>query len=442
MIMNEQELYKAISFIDDDLITEADIKPSVRNKQKPVISKSKIRAISSIAAAAVITVGSVAFYNAHKPSDLRNDYSDTHSDYSGDNHENNPSDSANSTTEADISEQQNTTDSNYNTTENKVGSTDSGKNNNSDGTTPSQPSGNDKHNETVSNTEHGSNPPQSTQTPQTATNTDDGIKGGVNAQDSYYQPFTPTKDPFSSGFGEDELHHVDVRTADGFYRQLSLDEFCENGISTDISVSDFGGYIGKIVEVNDSDYHNNSAESQEPSLAGADVYYYAPTGKNKAFIIVKKGNQCSIFISDGINVSNGFKDGLSFFDVNSADGIQSIEYKMSVSDGGIMVITKDEVITDRDKINTFYEVICELNAEDYSLLPEHIGTPQWLVDAWEAYRNNPNPPEREDYDIIIKLNDGTVLQSISYQPYLGNGYIHTMQELTPEQNSTLRQLLN
>ena len=91
--MNEQELYKAISFIDDDLITEADIKPSVRNKQKPFIFKSQIRAISSIAAAAVITVGSVAFYNAHKPSDLLNDYSDTHSDYSGDNHDNNPSDS-------------------------------------------------------------------------------------------------------------------------------------------------------------------------------------------------------------------------------------------------------------------------------------------------------------------------------------------------------------
>jgi len=167
--MNEQELYKAISFIDDDLITEADIKPSVRNKQKPFISKSQIRAISSIAAAAVITVGSVAFYNAHKPSDLRNDYSDTHSDYSGDNHENNPSDSANSTTEADISEQQNTTDSNYNATENKVGSTDSEKNNNSDGTTPAQPSGNDENNETVSNTEHDSNPPQSTQTPQQTT---------------------------------------------------------------------------------------------------------------------------------------------------------------------------------------------------------------------------------------------------------------------------------
>lgn len=252
---------------------------------------------------------------------------------------------------------------------------------------------------------------------------------------------TITKDPDSDAYGEDELHHIDVRTAEGFYHQLGLDEYADKQIPSTISLTDFGEYIGKIVEVDDSNYHGNSVESQEPALAGADVYYYAPTGKNKAFIIVKLGDQCSMFIDDSINESVGFQKGLAFFDVQSADDIQSIEYHIDIPKGSEMVTSVQNTITDAATIEALYDLLCGLTPEDYSQLPEHIGTPQWLADAWAAYQSDPNAPVREDYYITIRLNDGTVLQDIHYQPYLGNGYVANMQELTPEQNTTLRNLL-
>lgn len=267
-------------------------------------------------------------------------------------------------------------------------------------------------------------------------------KGGTDITGCSWSPFRGTKDPDTDSFGDDEIHHVDIRTADGFYRQLSPDEYAGQGVAGEVRLSDFGGYIGKAVEVeNNSEYHGGGAETQEPALAGADVYYYAPSGSSRALIIVKKGTQCSIFISDVISTGGGFRKGFAFFGVQSADNIQSIDCCIRVPEGGLMVTAVQETITDCERIAAVFDVLCSLEPEDYSQLPAHTGTPQWLVDAWQRYDSDPNAPQRTDYGITLRFTDGTEPQEIQFQPYLGSGYVEGMKELTPEQNAALRTAL-
>lgn len=269
-------------------------------------------------------------------------------------------------------------------------------------------------------------------------------KGGVDITGCVWSPFRATKDPDTDSYGDDEDHHVDIRTADGLYRQLSPDDYSRQGISGEVKLSDFGGYIGKAVEVASTyEYNGGGAETQEPTLAGADVYRYAPSGDNKAYIIVKKGTQCSLFMSDVISTSQGYRKGLEFFGVQSAGDIQSIECNIRIPDSsGGFVISEQNTITDPARISDIFDLLCGLEPEDYSQLPAHTGSPQWYVDAWDRYRNDPNPPQRTDYEIILNLRDGTQPVGIQFQPYIGNGYIDSMKELTPEQNQTLRDLLS
>lgn len=427
--MNELRFLKVMGKIDEDLLKEAEVDIEKKYRSKPSISKRRIYAFGSVAAAAVVTVGSVAVYSSHNPFDLLVDHSIVHQDIpSQNNNEPNNNGVPLVTDNNDPTEKSTLNEDNIRQTD------------------PMNPQGasvsDDSFMQTTTVNNSNEPPPSDNKKPQITEPQSNGNKGGVSAKSCYFQPFIATIDPDFDGYGVDELHHIDVRTAGGFYRQLRLDEYDANGISSEIGNSDFGGYIGRIVEVNDHDYHGNQAESQEPAITGADVYYYAPTGNNKAFIIVKMGDQCSVFISDSINISSGFQNGLAFFDVNSADDIQMIEYHVDVPDGsGRMITSVQKKITDTHTINAFYELICQLQPEDYSSLPEYIGTPQWLVDAWANYNAASDAPAREDYGITIKLKDGTVLQDINYRPYLGNGYIDDMQELTPEQNAALRALL-
>lgn len=71
--MNELRFLEIMGKIDDDLIRGA--MSDAKQKESRVTPKRNIFAFGSVAAAAVITVGSVAFYNAHKPSDLLADHS-------------------------------------------------------------------------------------------------------------------------------------------------------------------------------------------------------------------------------------------------------------------------------------------------------------------------------------------------------------------------------
>lgn len=428
--MNELRFLEVIGKIDEDLLKEASVDIEKQYSAKPPISKRKIYAFGSVAAAAVVTVGSVAVYNSHNPSDLLVDNSIIQQDISGKNDDYSNNNAMPLVTDNNAPTEKSTVK------EDSIRQTD-----------PMNPQAASVSDDpfvqtTTNNNSNETSPSSDNKTPQITEPQINGYKGGVSAENCYVQPFIATIDSDFDDYGVDELHHIDVRTADGTYRQLRSDEYDTNGISSTISISDFGGYIGMIVEVSDHDYHGNQVESQEPAIAGSDVYYYAPTGNNRAFIIVKKGDQCSVFISDNINISSGFQNGLAFFDVNSADDIQMIEYHVDVPDDNCRMITAvQKTITDTHTINAFYELICQLQPEDYNDLPEHIATPQWLVDAWANYKADPDAPAREDYGITIKLKDGTVLQDINYQPYLGNGYIEGIQELTAEQNIELRTLL-
>ena len=435
--MNELRFLEIMGKIDDDLIRGA--MSDTKQKDSRIVTRRNICAFGSVAAAAVITVGSVAFYNAHKPSDLLADHSVIEQDNSHKDDGNSDFQGISATTSSDKSEEHTANDSTI------ASQTDKPQEGTKGIFTTAAKDTDEvelKTNARKADSQTQRPSDSSTSSTQQQQGTTQEQKGGVNTENAYYRPFSATIDPDNDAYGDDELHHIDVRTAEGFYRQLGYDEYEANNILSSVNNSDFGGYIGKIVEVNGSNYHGNIVESQEPTLTGADVYYYAPSGKNKSFIIVKKGDQCSIFIADNINVSSGFKIGLTFFDVQSADDIDSIGYHVDIPDeNGRMLTTAQDTITDRDRIKAVYDLLCQFVPEDYSSLPEHTGTPQWLVDAWADFKADPNAPAKEDYYITIRLNDGTVLQDIHYQPYLGNGYVTDMQELTPEQNNALKELL-
>ena len=448
--MNELKFLEVMGKIDNELIREADINTAEQPKTMRLISKKSIYAFGSVAAVAAIAVGSALLFNSYDPSNLV-DNSVIQPNESGDNLPDTESvvpvssdDESKEETSAAISDQDNSAKS---TDEKDHKDT---KKASSESSNPTKPKDEKDHpvsdvseqpSTDVSNPE-SSSAPQDNSTPQSTESQPSNQTPDIPSVKGYYKPFSATIDPDVDSFSEDELHHIDIRTSFGFYHQLTLDEYTSNGISSTISATDFGEFIGKIIEVNDYDYHGNAAESQEPTLAGAEVYYYAPKGDNKAFIIVKQNDQCSIFISDEINTSEGYQAGLSFFNVQSAEDIESIEYQKYVpDDNGEMIISEQNVITDNNKVSAIYDLMCQLKPEDYSNLPEYAATPQWYIDAWESYRSDPNAPAREDYAIIITLKDGTVLQEISYQPYLGNGSVNGMQELTPEQNGALTNLL-
>lgn len=429
--MNELRFIQALGNLDDALLREADVNIEQHERKTPILSKRNLCVFGTVAAVAAIAVGVAAYRHTAPPPVLppQNENSaiiannETTTSLIAHSDENLPS-----KTSSSVATEETTSDGSKHTTPYPL---DSSSVKITDGSTiVSQPS------TMVQSRVETSGSADIKTTPTT-----EAHKGGVALDGAYFRPFSATIDPDSDSFGDDELHHVDICTADGFYHQVGLEEYPANGISLTVSLSDFGGYIGKIVEVDNSDYHGNGAESQEPTLAGADAYYYAPAGKNKAYIIVKQGNQCSMFVSDNINISSGFKNGFSFFDVQSAADIQRVDYQIKVPQNGRMVTSVENTITDAATIQKLYDLLCELTPEDYSKLPAHIGTPQWLVDAWEAYRNSANPPVQEDYSIQITLKDGTTLQQILFQPFIGNGYVDCMEELTAEQCEALNNIL-
>ena len=432
--MNELRFIQALGNLDDALLREADVNIEQHERKTPILSKRNLCVFGTVAAVAAIAVGVAAYRHTAPPPVLppQNENSaiiannETTTSLIAHSDENLPS-----KTSSSVATAENTSDVSKQTTPN-IPETPSGSVSDV-GTVSSQP--------TTLMTTLQSHVDTSGSADIKTTPTTEAHKGGVALDGAYFRPFSATIDPNADSFGVDELHHVDIHTADGFYHQVGLEEYPANGISLTVSLSDFGGYIGKIVEVGNSDYHGNGAESQEPTLAGADAYYYAPAGKNKAYIIVKQGNQCSMFVSDNINISSGFKNGFSFFDVQSAADIQRVDYQIKVPQNGRMVTSVKNTITDAATIQKLYDLLCELTPEDYSKLPAHIGTPQWLVDAWEAYRNSANPPVQEDYSIQITLKDGTTLQQILFQPFIGNGYVDCMEELTAEQCEALKNIL-
>ena len=258
----------------------------------------------------------------------------------------------------------------------------------------------------------------------------------------YYSPFPATIDPNVDSYDPDNdgIYNIEIIIDGIHYSQIGIDEYDGYIIESSVSESDFGEYIGKVVEVNsyNSDY---PVYSKEPKLSGAEVYYYAPAG-NRTLILVKKSGQCSIFSADTRQLISADGEYLSFAETfgyygaeTSAD-ISGISYTISVSENGLNVITSQGVISDYETINSIVNLLNSLSPET-----DTSSTPQWYIDAWNVYKSNPSAYNAESIMLEISLENGTVIKDITYQPFLADGYVSGMQALTSEQNTMLRSLL-
>ena len=439
--MNELRFLEIIGKIDDDLIRGA--MSDAKQKESRVTPKRNIFAFGSVAAAAVITVGSVAFYNAHKPSDLLADHSVIEQDNSHKDDGNPEHQGIHATTSSDKSEEHTTNSSaiasqtdkpqedTKGTVTTPVKDTDAVESENAASKTdsqtqrPSDSSAPNTHQGTAQEHDH-TDPPED---PTSANN--------------YYQNFKATVDPYSDAYGEDELHLVSVIISGRYYYQLDTSEHPAHNISAVVSDSDFGEYVGRITELCEYDDSSKyTVSSQEPNLSGADVFYYAPADSS-AVIIVKKGEQCSIFVFNGMTTAtdenSAFAETFKVYGAYSADDIESISFTITVPNGAVYEVAQAGTITDRNRIASIVDILYQLKAENTS--DSASATPQWVVDAWEACRADPSAYTMEDITFDIVFKNGTVLKDIIYQPFIGNGYIAGMQELTLEQNITLKELL-
>lgn len=288
-------------------------------------------------------------------------------------------------------------------------------------------------------------PPETTQKQSTTQESRHYEQSEKNHSEAYfYKNFAATIDPNADGYGEEELPIVCIIVSGNYYYQLDSSEHPAHNISSAIKNSDFGDYIGKITEL--FEYDNPAkypVSSKEPKLSGVDVYYYAPA-ESHAVIIAKKGQQCSIFVFNGMasefDSSSIFADTFKLYGASSAEDIDNIAFSIAVPNGSIIEISARGTITDREKINAITDVLFQLKSEEKN--DALSGSPEWLNDAWNAYRANPDAFVREDIMFDITFKNGTVLKDIIYQPYLSNGYVASMQELTPEENAKLKEAFN
>ena len=439
--MNELRFLEIMGKIDDDLIRGA--MSDTKQKDSRIVTRRNICAFGSVAAAAVITVGSVAFYNAHKPSDLLADHSVIEQDNSHKDDGNPEHQGIHATTSSDKSEEHTTNSSAIASQTDKLQEDTKGT-----VTTPVKDTDAVESENAASKTDSQTQRPSDSSAPNTQQGTaqehdhTDPPEDPTSAN-NYYQNFKATVDPYSDAYGEDELHLVSVIISGRYYYQLDTSEHPAHNISAVVSDSDFGEYVGRINELYEHDDPSiYTVSSKEPNLSGADVYYYAPSDSS-AVIIVKKGEQCSIFVFNGMTTAtdenSAFAETFKVYGAYSADDIESISFTITVPNGAVYEVAQAGTITDRNRIASIVDILYQLKAENTS--DSASATPQWVVDAWEACRADPSAYTMEDITFDIVFKNGTVLKDIIYQPFIGNGYIAGMQELTPEQNITLKELL-
>lgn len=237
-------------------------------------------------------------------------------------------------------------------------------------------------------------------------------------------------------FTEDECPHIDiVLNGKSIYRQLPLEEYPEYGLNKRLTKSDFGAFIGTVVETpHDDPYVKVGA--QEPTLKGSSVYYYASS--NKSALIAQKGEYCSIFVFDqfGEDKSPGFKEIYSLYGVYSADDIAYLSYTVQGMAGTQYCEIEKGNVTNRNKINSFYKITTAL--VPYEIKDPVAVTPDWLIKAHAEYKAHPEDYKREDINVNIHFKNGMIFKHFDYLPYLSTGYVEGMELLTPEQNNELR----
>ncbi len=250
-------------------------------------------------------------------------------------------------------------------------------------------------------------------------------------------PFSASIDPNADAYGEDEIHEVSLTVYGIRYEQLTEDEYRRYGISQPLPESALGESVGTVVESFPNQEPNPEVCSPDPSLAGAEVYYYAQTG-GKAVVIAKKDGRCSPFAVSHWGVRS-FADACAFFGADpSASGIESISYTVAVPENGGYRVSEEKTIADAEAVDEICKVLLQLTPEDPT--DGASATPGWFIDAMQAYKDYPGEAAAEDIVMTVRFRNGTVMRDILYKPYIGNGYLDNMKELTPEQNAELRAL--
>lgn len=237
-------------------------------------------------------------------------------------------------------------------------------------------------------------------------------------------------------FTEDECPHIDiVLNGKIIYRQLPLEEYPEYGLNKRLTKSDFGTFIGTVIETAQDD-SSVKVGAQEPTLKGSSVYYYASS--NKSALIAQKGEYCSIFVFDqfGDDKSPSFKEIYSLYGAYSADDIAYLSYTVQGMEGTQYCEIEKGNVTNRNKINTFYKITTAL--VPFEIKDPIAVTPGWLINAYDEFKAHPEDYKREDINVNIHFKNGMIFKYFLYQPYISTGYVAGMELLTPEQNVELR----
>lgn len=252
-------------------------------------------------------------------------------------------------------------------------------------------------------------------------------------------PFSASIDPDADAYGEEEIHEVRLTVSGVIYEQLPEDAYESCGISQSIPESALGESVGTVVESFPNREPDAQVSSPEPSLVGAEVYYYLPTG-GKAVVIAEKDGRCSPFAVSHWLAYRTFGEICEFYGAEPTDaGIESISYTIAVPENGAYRVSGEKTITDAETIDGICAILSQLTPEDPPV-NEKAPTPEWLIDAMQEYRENPERFTAEDIVMTVRFRNGTMMRDILYKPYIGNGYLDNMKELTPRQNAELRAL--
>lgn len=246
------------------------------------------------------------------------------------------------------------------------------------------------------------------------------------------------KDSDTDYFGEDELHHVDViLKGNCLYEQIPKSEYASYGIGKDLQKSDFGEFIGTITEIGPySEDVLSTPCSQEPAIAGCDVFFYKPVNC-EAVIIVCGNDHCSLFrfmnfTEEGFSYADNYK----VFNILSADDIARIDYQIEKSDGTLIVKKNEGSITDISDIQSFFNITMAL--KPYVRENALSGDPEWLNEAREEYKKL-GKDEQIYIEASVVLKNGLSIP-FSYQPNLGTGYVPGHLFLSEENNNIMRQM--
>ncbi len=246
------------------------------------------------------------------------------------------------------------------------------------------------------------------------------------------------KDPDTDFFGEDELHHIDViLKGNRLYEQIPESEYASYGIGKGLQKSDFGEFVGTIIEVGNSSEADASVPcSQEPTLAGCEVFFYKPVNC-EAIIIVRGNEHCSLFrfkyfTEEGI----GYSDEYKIFNVLTADDILRIDYRIEIPNGAIIATKKEGSITNSSELKAFFDITMGL--KPYANASALSGDPKWMIEAREEYKKLSND-EQIYIEASVVLKNGLSMP-FSYQPNLGTGYVPGHLFLSEENNTIMRQM--